>query len=38
LNIGNPVGEDQSKGKCFLEGVECFIAEEVKISSSILPG
>jgi len=38
LSIGDLVSKDQCGDKCFLEGIECLIAEGVEISSSVLLG
>jgi len=38
LSIGNPMGEDRSRGKCFLERVESILTGGVKLPRNVLLG
>ena len=38
LSIGNPMSENRSRDKCFLERVESILTEEVKLPRNILSG
>jgi len=38
LSIGNPMSEDRSGNKCFLERVESILAGGVELPRNVLPG
>ena len=38
LSIGNPMSEDRSRGKCFLERVESILTGGVELPRNVLPG
>ena len=38
LSIGNPISENRSRGKCFLERIESIMTGGVKILRNVLPG
>ena len=38
LSIGNPMSENRSRGKCFLERFESILTRGVKLSRNVLPG
>ena len=38
LSIGNPMSEDRSGGKCFLERVESILTGGIKLPRNFLPG
>ena len=37
LSIGNPISENRSRGKCFLERIESIMTGGVKILKNVLP-